>query len=360
MLSLARLVRTNNWWNYKIPPMLALGYAAILLYGVPLDGALRALGLAVLFGLAAGSYGHVVNDLFDLESDRLSGRPSYLDSLAPWQRHAAWVLPLALGFAPALWLPFSRSSLVLLAIEYLLPTVYSLPPIRLKQRGAAGVLCDALGAHVVPGLYTISMVAAQAGPAGQGLRGFLFPLAAAVWALCLGLKAIVIHEFRDRHRDRAAGIATFATGLDFARVRLLIERLYRGELAAFAFLLAVLFPRSVPTALAALLYAAMVGYKVRRRWAYFVQDGGEAAAVARWHFSHAVYECYFPLVAAVQCAWRLPWLAALPVLQVALFPDPVRWQVREFRLLAGDLRERLSRYLRPRLAGLARRVRPHA
>ena len=215
MPSLRELGRTENWWDSKIPPVLAFCYASVLLYDVPPAAAARCIGLIVFVGLCAGSYGHLINDLFDIEADRQAGKENSLSRLASWQRYAACAVTLVLGFAPAALFHYSRLSLGLLAVEYLLPTVYSTPPFRLKERGAAGVLCDTMGAHVVPCLYTISVLA-SAGTAhsSAGPWWWLFPACGAIWSLCLGIKGIIIHEYQDRADDMQAGVSTLATGLD--------------------------------------------------------------------------------------------------------------------------------------------------
>ena len=333
MSSLYELGRADNWWDSKIPPVLALCYATALIYDVPLAASVRSLALIVFVGLCAGSYGHIVNDAFDIEADRKSGKPNRMAGFAPWQRFAFCALALGLGFAPAIFFPYSGMSLALLAVEYLLPSVYSIPPLRLKERGALGVLCDSMGAHAVPCLYAISVMANEAAkPAGR--FAWLAPALAAtgfVWALCLGVKGIIIHEFQDRAGDLQAGVSTLATGLDFQAVRLLVNRVYAVELCGFLGVALALFPVAPLLPVVAAAYAATVWVKVARHWDFFVYGRSPNATIQWWQFSHPFYEFYFPLFLAVELAWRHPWLAFLPVVQVLAFRNNFRRRFGELR-----------------------------
>lgn len=339
MPSLRRPGRTGDWWDSKIPPVLAFCYASVLLYDVPPAAAVRGISLILFVGLCAGSYGYLINDLFDIEADRQAGKQNPLSRLPSWQKYAACAVTLALGFAPAALFHYSRLSLGLLAVEYLLPTLYSIPPFRLKERGVAGVLCDSMGAHAVPCLYTISVLA-SAGTAHSiaGPWWWLLPACGAIWSLSLGIKGIIIHQFQDRAADMQAGVSTLATGLDPARARTLVNRVYAGELVAFLALLVSLSRLSPLLAAGAALYVAMIRTKVSHNWYYYIHERGEDAAIEWWYFSHSFYECDLPLILALQCFWRSPSLAPLPVVQVLLFQGNYRRRVRELRRFGGQLR----------------------
>jgi 4-hydroxybenzoate polyprenyltransferase len=333
MPSLQELGRTDNWWDSKIPPVLALCYAAALVYDVPVAALLRCLALIVFVGLCAGSYGHIVNDAFDIEADRKAGKPNQMARFAPWQRFAFCALTLALGFAPAIFFPYSRLSLALLVVEYLLPTTYSIPPLRLKERGALGILCDSMGAHAVPCLYAISVMANEAARPAARFAWIAPALAAAgfVWALCLGIKGIVIHEFQDRASDLQAGVSTFATRREFQTMRRPVNRTYAAELGAFLIILILLFPVAPLLPAAAAAYFVTLCVKVSQNRDFFVYGGSQAATIERWQFSHPFYECYFPLILAAQVSWRHPWLAFLPFLQVLAFRNNFRQRFGELR-----------------------------
>jgi len=326
-------------WDSKIPPVLAFSYAAALIYDVPGASAVGCLGLIVFVELCAGSYGGIVNDAFDIHAGRKATRPNQIAGFAPWQRLALCALTLLLGFAPAIFFPFSRLSVALLAVEYLLPTVHSIPSLRMKERGAMGIWFDSVGAYAVPCLYAISVMANEAArPAAQSAR--LAPALAAaafVWALCLGIKQFVIHEFRDRASELHAGVSTLATRPEFQSVRLPVNRVYSIELFAFLGVLAVLLPVAPILPVAAVAYFLTLRAKVSRNLDFFVYGRTPSATVQWWQFSDPFYECYFPLVLSLQVSWRHPGLAFLPVLQILAFKNNIYRQLGELRVFLHDM-----------------------
>ncbi len=333
MPSIRELGRVDQWWYSKVAPILAVGYSASLFYRVPVMATARSILLIIFIIFCVGIYGHIVNDIFDIDVDRRAGKRNQMAVFTPWQRFGFCALAIGFGFAPLAFVSHSRTSFVLLVIEYLLPTVYAIPPLRLKELGALGVLCDSLGAHVGPCLFVLSILAHDASHPSlvHSHAGVAFASLVSVWALCLGLIGIIIHEFEDRENDLQSGIRTFATGISFAQVRKFANGLYAVELCAFAGM-AALLARVAPLLVAALyVYTLMVTLKVSRHWSYYRHVAGERTSIQWWQFSHPFYEYYFPLAVALQCAWVHPALAFFPVFQLALFAHTLRQQLPDLR-----------------------------
>ena len=341
MPSVRVLGRVDNWWYSKVAPAIAISYCAALMYQVPAWATARSILLIAFVGLCAGSYGHIINDVYDIEVDRNAGKRNHMARFKPWQRFAFCALTLGLGFAPVLFVSYSPTSLLLIAIEFLLPTIYSIPPIRLKGRGALGLVCDSLGAHMVPCLYVISVLAHVAGNPSliHTTRSILFISCTAVWALTLGLIGILIHEFEDRENDLRSGIRTFATDVDFSVVRLPMTIFYIIELCAFAGMVTILFPVAPAVAIATGLFALMVTVKLASHWPHYRHYEVDGTAIQWWQLSHPLYEAYLPVAAAIQCAWIYPWLAIFPVMQFAVFAATFQQQAAE---LEEALRQSLS------------------
>lgn len=204
------LVRGSDWFLYKIPPLLAVGYALILALELPFSEAVLTLFLVLLCILSVAAYGHVVNDIFDIHEDLDAGKANAMARFSPLQRTLFCALFVAMGAAPFVFHNLGASAAILLGINYLLPTAYSIPPVRLKERGVLGVATDALGAHMVPTLFmAASMLERSATP---GLSSFALLGAAALWSFCLGLRGIIVHQVLDRNRDIRANVATFVAG----------------------------------------------------------------------------------------------------------------------------------------------------
>src|SRR5262249_23528237 len=134
-VSVKELVRLDNWWCAKIPPLLAVAYVQILLGGLDLGRAVLLLGCFLFSVACVAAYGHVINDIFDLEADRLAGKPNAMARLRRGRPAALAAAFLVAGFLPGIFAGYSIAAACLLFLNYLWPTVYSVPGIRLKERG---------------------------------------------------------------------------------------------------------------------------------------------------------------------------------------------------------------------------------
>ena len=147
--------------------------------------------------------GYVLNELFDVEEDKKKRKVER--DHAP--RRSAYVVGTSrehrrfpIGFLSM----DSRDALILTLCALLLSFAYSVPPLRLKERGWLGVLADAMAAHVYPALLCL-LIAAPRAPYGLSK-----PLAVTVmlWSLAFGLRGFLTHLVLDDELDRDSGLRT--------------------------------------------------------------------------------------------------------------------------------------------------------
>lgn len=224
------LVRSGQWWDHKIPPIIAA--AALTLTAAPsLDGVVVAgnliLFLAATIGIAA--FGHVVNDLADVRTDELAGAPNQMAPLSMGARTAVLGAAVLVGGVPWIWLPHSARVLALVGIEVGLLTLYSVRPVRLKDRSGAGVLADALYAYVVPILLAIAVFTELTGSDAPGPT-IILPVV--TWMLLMGLRGILWHQIGDLAHDRRAGVRTMATRIGAMKAEHILGWMVVAELTA--------------------------------------------------------------------------------------------------------------------------------
>ncbi|MBM3662381.1 MAG: hypothetical protein FJW94_05745 [Actinobacteria bacterium] len=233
------LVRSGQWWDHKMPQLVATAALCLLPASGSLDGTTVLLDLVLFLVAAVGvaAFGHVLNDLADIRTDALAGVTNQMAGLDVPQRAAVLAVTVAAGGLPWLVLPTSARTLALLATEVVLLTIYSLPPLRLKDRAAAGVLADALYAYVVPVMLTVSVFTDLG---GSSWPAWWITVPVASWMLLMGLRGILWHQIGDLAHDRRAGVRTFVTGVGAERTRRVLSVLVVAELlAAVGSLLAV-------------------------------------------------------------------------------------------------------------------------
>jgi len=209
-MKVLNIIRSAEWWAYKLPPLLAIGYATALMSDVPLYRV--ALWLVFLLSslIAGAIYVSVINDITDLEEDLASGKANRIQNVPPKLR---WIIPaicLLAGFMFGYFIYPDYLSCLLYLLSWIVFSLYSIQPIRLKNRGIWGVLADGCGSHVFTSLL---MVASVSYITHQQINWVWFT-ASGIWALCYGLRGILWHQFSDRDNDIKVNLNTYASKID--------------------------------------------------------------------------------------------------------------------------------------------------
>ncbi|HHE54754.1 MAG TPA: hypothetical protein ENL21_03155 [Caldithrix abyssi] len=189
--------------------------------------------LFILFSIFATTYGYLVNDYSDMELDRQHGKSNTFEKDSKTKA----VLVVALIFLLALLtsLPFwDRPYFVgLTLLWFLITSFYSLPPIRLKERGTANIIFVVLAQRLLPVLILFSVFNFWHVP-------FLITLLSYVFLR--GLSSDVNHQLEDYENDLKTGTQTFAVSKGFRRVQnLFFISLQLEKLLLAVVLLQILF-----------------------------------------------------------------------------------------------------------------------
>jgi 4-hydroxybenzoate polyprenyltransferase len=313
MLKLSTISRASEWWEYKLPPLLAIAYATALsaeknLYDLAPEFCLLVLGIII-----GATYVSIVNDLTDLKEDEAAGKFNRLANFSQWIRIILVLLPVIAGIFFACFFLHDTLSIALYACCWIAFSLYSIPPFRLKKRGGWGVLADASGAHLFPGLFLLS---ATTNYIHTEINWFWFVMVG-IWSLMYGLRGILWHQFFDRDNDLKAGVNTFASKKDpvlFQKPSFLI---LGTELIALAFILTSVFKPL--TGLALLLYLIMLlGYS---RVFKFQIIAIVPFAGRPWHFAMSnYYQLLLPLSLLVTSAFTYPQVWFLIAAHGIFFP----------------------------------------
>ena len=240
-MTFRELVRARDWWDYKLPPLLAIAYSLVLAGEVPFGIAIAAIVAFTVFLGATAGFGYFLNDLCDVTADRAAAKRNAASEISPAKRALLLVGLLALALAPWLLLPRTLPILALVAAELGLFVAYSAPPLRLKSRGSAALVADALYAHTLPTLIAVLTF----GDLGTLELGPWIALVAS-WSFIHGLRGILLHQVDDLRADMSAGIRTAVSPRTTARALFIVAFvLLPGEIVLFV-ALAFLLSGSVP------------------------------------------------------------------------------------------------------------------
>ncbi len=342
-------IRFDHWWYSKMPPLLAVAYLYILQFGLA-PGQIAVLLPSLFFSIACvAAYGHVINDIFDIESDRRARKPNAMERLRPGRRALVCAALVGLGYLPALAVSYSSWGYLLLALNYLWPTIYSVPGVRLKVRGLAGVLCDAAGAHLTPTLLVLAVLSHRIADVSGHLM--VFSAAALIWSSALGIKGILNHQVADRENDRASSTVTLATQAAPGQIERFLPRynlfVELPVSAAFVFIVS----RGCPLAVLGLsIYCLVEALKYRLGFQFALNSDPRNTRASFPFVNDFFYYLSLPLSATLQLASTdLIW-AWLPFVQLGLFRRTALLQILDLNAVAKVSRSHIChRYAQFRL-----------
>lgn len=307
------LTRLHHWLGKVADLSLFTGFA--LATSAHLTG--RLFATACFFLLACGGqavFGYAWNDVCDAEIDARvgKGRPSPTLSKR--------VARVALGFAAVGYVVAARLSPTLLALAFAAIAVswaYSGSPIRLKERGALGLLGGAVAQRTVPAIFVLAALDVSLRHAVPWL----------VWMTCWGSRGMVVHQVIDAANDRLSGLTTWGAHPNVRpRPGLLLAVLVPIETASFVLALvpllgatSVLIAGAVALAVWLLLTAGMLRRFGWPDWFSF-----------RHMPLESLYAVFGPLVVAAALLRLGGWVAPVwVVLDAMLRMSPVRRTLRE-------------------------------
>ncbi|QIR37177.1 tetratricopeptide repeat protein [Tolypothrix sp. PCC 7910] len=324
--SFSKIIRGGNWWLYKIPPLLAIAYGEIILMSLPAIQSILTIS-ALLFSISCvAAYGHIVNDIFDIEVDQIAGKRNSIARFSSIQRILFCIAFLITGFMLPILMNFGRLPIILLAINYLLPTLYSAPPLRLKEKGIWGVISDAAGAHAIPTLFVVTtFLYLSASPQPESI---ILAIAATAWSFCAGIRGILLHQLWDRKNDLQTDVKTLVTESGVEKVRFWMSRIIFPLELLLLSLVILIISNSTPLILVCTIFYFLL------KISFFKLDPTStfdpAPVQKSYVVPHDFYEVGLPLILATTLSLQNKWFVILLLLQAILFYPGIEQRVKNF------------------------------
>jgi hypothetical protein len=304
--------RVNDWWRSKAAMLMGMVYLFTLWFGIPFNKFLQlaALSLVTITGFAATGY--LLNDFFDREKDLKAGKRNFLIGKPYIIIFFSFVISLFFLSVPWLYLPFTQLSALLIAAQLTLFVIYSLPPLRLKERGIAGIVTDALYAHTLPVLlaaYTFSLAA--------GIRIETAPLwALTIWQTVSGIRNILLHQHDDLTADATAESKNWVAGISTTSFYSIILYLTIAETIASILFFAIL------CALNTWFFICLTTIATWAIAVLFIYRGAGMTALVQSkikHYPNNVYEKWLPPAVLLILSFVNPWFVAILLFHILLF-----------------------------------------
>lgn len=251
--------------------------------------------------------------------------------------------------ASLVWIGGTAFILTLCAL--LLSFAYSVPPLRLKERGWLGVLADAMAAHVYPALLCL-LIAAPRAPYGLSK-----PLAVTVllWSLAFGLRGFLTHLVLDDELDRDSGLRTVVHdhGRDFT-INLLLRCIAPLEIGCFIFVILQAPPGIIFYAVVC-VYLLFEALKMHWCWKSIIFTRDKPTSYIPF-LNNSFYEVWGPLGAALAVAANDWHSLLLPPALVGLFWSRVRAEWKTVYVLSRGIVHACMHFVGRRLVHLSSRM----
>jgi hypothetical protein len=310
--------RSHDWWEPKMTLIISMGLMSIYLYGTipPTNGLIFLLPL-ICFTVAGAVYVSLINDFTDLREDLRADKKNRLQNYSSKIRIGLIsVSVICIFFFIYLFLSYPLGVGFLIA-SWIIYTLYSFPPVRLKARGGWGVLADSLGAHVFPSMGTFAIVSDFL---VQSVDGYALTLIG-MWSLFYGFRGILGHQYLDRIRDKMVGLQTFATQFPVQKMKRIEFPLFLGE---FIFLFGILLYFQFFLLLFLLgiyfLYILILKFRLRIQFALVLHP-----EQPNWNILMAsYYQVFLPIGLICLLATNTPWIYLLVPVFILLFPNEIQ------------------------------------
>lgn len=201
--------RLDDWWRSKAALLMGMVYLFTAWFDIRFERFLWLAMLSIVTISGFASFGYLINDFFDRKKDAIAGKKNFLEGKSQVAITFFFALALSLLLLPWFYLPFNGLSIAWIVLEIILFIVYSLPPLRFKERGIPGLIVDALYAHALPvalAAYTFSLAS------GKSIT--LFPIMLLVsWQVISGIRNILLHQSNDLEQDKKSGTVNFVAGM---------------------------------------------------------------------------------------------------------------------------------------------------
>jgi|GEM_PF-1582638 len=197
---LKRLTRWDEWRSSKITPMFIAGYSWILIDNPSQSKSITNIIVSITVTSLYLAFGYAINDLSDKEVDRLAGKSNAMNEIKSAKAYLILSLLALMGLM--LLIPYYSQKwvLVLAVTSYILAITYSLPPIRFKERGIAGIIVASVSQRVMPLLTAMAIF--------QNFSLIFWVLI--LLFITIGFRWIFIHQIIDMPYDEKAKVKTFA------------------------------------------------------------------------------------------------------------------------------------------------------
>ncbi|KAA3613227.1 MAG: hypothetical protein D8M58_13050 [Calditrichaeota bacterium] len=168
----------------------------------------------LLFSIFSTTYGYLINDYADIDLDREHGKSNTFEDDSKPKAILVSLLFLVLSIFAGMHFTSNQNFALLWLFWIVITTFYSLPPIRLKERGKVGLLFVVFAQRLIPILLVFTAFNFSFG------WELLF---LAVYVFFRGASSDINHQLEDYENDIATGTSTYTVGQGKKKVETILR-----------------------------------------------------------------------------------------------------------------------------------------
>lgn len=168
----------------------------------------------LLFSIFSTSYGYLINDYADIDLDKEHGKDNTFENDSKPKAFLISLLFLTLSVFAGLRFSDNQNFALLWLFWIMITTFYSLPPIRLKERGKIGLLFVVFAQRLIPILLVFTAFNFEIGWELVLL---------AVYVFFRGVSSDINHQLEDYENDITTGTSTFTVEQGKKKVRAILR-----------------------------------------------------------------------------------------------------------------------------------------
>ncbi len=229
MNGLLKIARFSSWWYYKIPLFVVVLFITHVGEAKFSDLSIGSVFKALFLMVVGATFVSILNDFTDREVDLMANKNNNFSRFSSTQ--SALIMAITLGVCAlmpwilrlnvnAFWTYFSAIT------SYIL---YSVKPLRFKDRGFWGMVFDSLGSVVFPmGSFLFTSIPNWSESISLVTQIILF-----LWLFFLAMRSILVHQVEDKLNDMNSGTNTFVTRFSEKMVNRIGLFMFVFEIASF-------------------------------------------------------------------------------------------------------------------------------
>ena len=323
LLKYLNIIRYNDWWLYKTPPLLGIFYATLFISGKCIADCWYEI-LALLFYISSAAvYVCVINDITDRKIDLKVGKSNLFLQLNKLQVNILLFSTIALQVIVVFLLKKHGYSALWYSASIVSYSLYSIPPIRLKEKTYFGVFADAFGAHCFASIfiviYAYSIINIK--------PNLLWEISIFIWSLTYGLRGIIWHQYMDREADTIVGLKTIVHSVSVSNLKLSAFIIFIVEAIGFAGMIYCISSIVLPITLLIYIIIALIRQRIYTTKIILAIVDNTFYQI----FLAEFYELFMPLSILILGFSLCKSVEFVFIFQIILFPKRIKVLYKEFK-----------------------------